>query len=148
MEEDLLEMTVPKETQVLSAFLEIQVPLVSPELVDWMDFPETREMMEMPVSLVHPVHLVKLVLQDPLEREVPLAQLVQKADKERRVQRVKPVLRDQGAKLGLWAPRGLLESLVLKAYVAFLGLWVNRDFLELQAKMDLLDHWVLQVFLA
>lgn len=117
-------------------------------MVDWMDFLETRETMEMPVSLVHLVHLVKLVLQDPLEREVPLALLVQKGDKERRVQRVKLVLRDQGAKLGLWAPRALLESLVLKAYVAFLGLWVNRDFLELLAKTDLLDHWVLRVFLA
>lgn len=148
VQEDPLEMMVPKETQVLLASLEIQVLLVSPEQEDWMAFPETREMMERPVSLVHLVHLVKLVLQDPLESEVLLAQLVQKADKARRAQRVRPVLKDQRAKLGLWAPRGLLESLELKAYVASRGLWVSRDFLELLAKTVLLDHWVLLVFLA
>lgn len=148
VQEDPLEMTVPKETQVLLASLEIQVLLVSPEQVDWMAFPETREMMERPVSLVHLVHLVKLVLQDPLESEVLLAQLVQKAGKERRAQRVRPVVKDQWAKLGLWALRGLLERLELRAYVASLGLWVSRDFLELLAKTVLLDHWVLLVFLA
>lgn len=148
VQEDPLEMTVPKETQVLLASLEIQVLLVSLELVDWMAFLETREMMERPVSLVHPVHLVKLVLQDPLESEVLLAQVVQKAGKERRVQRARLVLRDQWAKLDLWAPRGLLESLELRAYVASLDLWVSRDFLELLARTVLLDHWVLLVFLA
>ncbi len=50
--------------------------------------------------------------------------------------RVRPVLKDQQAKLGLWAPRGLLESLELRAYVASRGLWYafgNSDIVQIAA---------------
>ncbi|KAG7216742.1 hypothetical protein INR49_021125 [Caranx melampygus] len=137
---DPLEMTVQRVTPVLSDSLEILVLLESQVLLALMGNQERRERMERPVSLDLQVHQEKLAHLDHLAREDLRGLQVQRAGKERRALRVRPVQRVQQVKQDLSGPRDLQESPVQRVYVESLAPSVNKD---CQAPQDKTVHLVL-----
>lgn len=100
--------------------------------------------------------LVSPVLLDPLEslvppghqeREVPLEPQDLREDKERREPRESLAWKVPKERQVLLVLKDHLASPVLKASGVFLAQLVSKVSLVLQAQMDLLDLWVLLVYL-
>lgn len=87
--EDPLEMTAPRATQDQSVSPETQDPLENLVSVVWMAWEEIKEMTGRPDSLAQLVLLERPVHLDLLGRGDLLDKLVLRADKERKVRRVR-----------------------------------------------------------
>jgi len=141
------EMMVQRATLVLSVFLETLVHLESQVLLAQMEKQERRERMVRLVNRDHRVHQEKLVHLAHLARGDLRGLLVQRAGKERKALRVRPVPRVQQVKQDQLGPRDLQESLVQRVYVESPALSVNKDCPAPQDKMVHLVPWALLVFL-
>jgi len=106
----------------------------------------TREMTEKLVRLVPLVPLESLVPLDHQEREAPLEQQDLKVDKERREPRESLEWKVPKERQVLLVLKDHLASPVLKASGVSLAQLESKVYPVLQAQMDLLDLWVLQVY--